>query len=295
MSCLAGSDEIKDITPLEESLERLNVHDDESKPTTEQKIQPSVAAADIEYPPAVGSHDQFVPHLSDATKTQNEYPQETASTDINRDLEIPSETREAFNNITTTADTQPGYEESVETQPKDKSYTDEIEISPAEEADKTLHPEDDEVSKLGIDEKGEEQKSENGKSIGSSLTEKLTPVYGKVAEVGNAVKSKVYGTNDGTETKNGDKGVTVKDYLAEKLKPSEEDKALSEVISEALHKGKEDPLKKEDGKVDSEVEKSEKVFEESNVNSPGKGVVGKVKDVVGSWFVKSPQGNTFSS
>jgi hypothetical protein len=37
------------------------------------------------------------------------------------------------------------------------------------------------------------------------------------------------------------------------------------------------------------------VFEESNVNSPGKGVVGKVKDVVGSWFVKSPQGNTFSS
>ncbi|MCI80723.1 low-temperature-induced 65 kDa protein-like, partial [Trifolium medium] len=69
----------------------------------------------------------------------------------------------------------------------------------------------------------------------------------------------------------------------------EEDKALSEVISEALHKGKEEPLKKEDGKVDSEVEKSENVFEESNVNSSGKGVVGKVKDVVGSWFVKSPQ------
>jgi hypothetical protein len=210
-------------------------------------------------------------------------------------LEIPSETRETFNNITTTADIQPGYEESVETQPKHESYTDEIEISPAEEADTTIRPEDDEVSKLGIDEKGEEQKSENGKNIGSSLSEKLTPVYGKVAEVGNAVKSKVYGTSDGTETKNGDKGVTVKDYLAEKLKPSEEDKALSEVISEALHKGKEDPLKKEDGKVDSEVEKSEKVFEESNVNSPGKGVVGKVKDVVGSWFVKSPQGNTFSS
>ncbi|XP_045808404.1 low-temperature-induced 65 kDa protein-like isoform X1 [Trifolium pratense] len=285
-----GSDEVKGITPLEESLERLNVHD-ESKPTTEQKFQPSVAA-DNEYPPAaVVSHDQFVPDLSDATKTQNEYPQETASTDINRDFEIPSETREPFNNITTTADIQPGYEESVKTQPKHKSYTDEIEISqPAEEVDTTIRPEDDEVSKLGIDEKGDEQKSENGKNIGYSLTEKLTPVYGKVAEVGNAVKSKVYGTNDGSETKNGDKGVTVKDYLAEKLKPSEEDKALSEVISEALHKGKEDPLKKEDGKVDSEVEKSEKVFEDSNVNSQGKGVVGKVKDVVGSWFVKSPQG-----
>jgi hypothetical protein len=50
MSCLAGSDEIKDITPLEESLERRNVHDDEPKSTTEPKIQSSVA--DIKYPPA---------------------------------------------------------------------------------------------------------------------------------------------------------------------------------------------------------------------------------------------------
>ena len=49
MCWLTGSDEIKDITQLKESLERMNVHD-ESKPTTEPKIQSSVA--DIEYPSA---------------------------------------------------------------------------------------------------------------------------------------------------------------------------------------------------------------------------------------------------
>jgi len=272
----------------------MNVHD-EPKPTTEPKIQPPVADS-TEYPPS-GSRDidQFVPHLSDATETQNEYPQVTVSGNINRNQEIPSETRENIDTITNTVEKQSGYEEPVETQPKQKSYTDEIEISSAEEADKTLPPENEEASKLGNDEKVEHKKSENGNNVGYSLTEKLAPVYGKVAEVGSAVKSKVYGTNDRTETKNGDKGVTVKDYLAEKLKPSEEDKALSEVISETLHKGKEEPLKKDDVKLDSEVGKSDKVFEESNVTSPGKGMVDKVKDAVGSWFVKSPQGNTFSS
>lgn len=256
----AGIHEIKDITPLEESLERLNVHD-EPKPTTEPKIQPSVA--DTEYSPAAArSHDQFVPHFSNATKTQTEYPHEPASTDINRkNQKIPS-----------------GYEESaVETQSKPKSYTDEIEI--------------DEASKLGNDEKFEQQKSENassnmsgsiteqGKNIAYSVTEKLAPVYGKVAEVGSAVKSKVYGTETKNEVQEDhEKGFTVKDNFVEKLRPSEEDKALSEVISEALlrNKGKEEPLKKDNGS-----------FEESNVISPGKGVVDKVKDVVGSWFAKS--------
>lgn len=273
MCWFIGIDEIKDITPLEESLERLNVHD-EPKPTTEPKIQPSVA--DTEYSPAAArSHDQFVPHFSNATKTQTEYPHEPASTDINRkNQKIPS-----------------GYEESaVETQSKPKSYTDEIEI--------------DEASKLGNDEKFEQQKSENassnmsgsiteqGKNIAYSVTEKLAPVYGKVAEVGSAVKSKVYGTETKNEVQEDhEKGFTVKDNLVEKLRPSEEDKALSEVISEALlrNKGKEETLKKENGS-----------FEESNVISPGKGVVDKVKDVVGSWFAKSgenqsQQGNSFSS
>ncbi|KAJ1376532.1 putative low-temperature-induced 65 kDa protein [Sesbania bispinosa] len=190
---------------------------------------------------------------------------------------------------------------AVETQPNQNSYTDIISCD--ETADKTVLPENAEASKLDYDEKGdrnnkvtiheEQQKSgdasnmsgstlEYGKNIAHSLTEKLAPVYGKVAEVGSVVKSKVYGTSTdgvGTETKN---GVSVKDYLAEKLKPGEEDKALSEVISEALHKRKE-----EHEQLGSGDEKSEKVCEESYVNCPGKGVVDKVKGVVGSWFAKS--------
>jgi len=82
------TDEIKNIKPHEESLVRMNVHDDESKPTTGPNIQSPVA--DPEYPPAAGSHDQFVPRFSDATKTEND-PQETVSKDINRNQEILEE------------------------------------------------------------------------------------------------------------------------------------------------------------------------------------------------------------
>lgn len=139
------------------------------------------------------------------------------------------------------------------------------------------------------------------------------------------MKSKVSGTRTvdsvGVEKENvgkeQDKGVSVKDYLAEKLKPGEEDKALSEVISEALYKRKEEPKKasgdedrdvtkvvsddihqqeeepveKEHGHLASGNEKSETVSEESNVivNSPGKSVVGKIKGVVGFWFGKSEE------
>ena len=100
------------------------------------------------------------------------------------------------------------------------------------------------------------------------------------------MKSRVTGTSTGgvgTETKN---EVSVKDYLAEKLKPGEEDKALSELISEALHKKKEEPVKNEDGNLD---DGNDKMCEEISVKSPGKGVVGKLKGVVGSWFGKAEE------
>ena len=71
------------------------------------------------------------------------------------------------------------------------------------------------------------------------------------------------------------------------------------MILEALHEGKDEPLTKEDGILASEDEKAEKVFEESNVTSPRKGMVDRVKNYYGSWFAKpeenqSPQGNSFS-
>ncbi|XP_040866322.1 receptor-like protein EIX1 [Glycine max] len=119
-----------------------------------------------------------------------------------------------------------------------------------------------------------------------------------------------------------DKGVSVKDYLVDKLRPGDEDRALSEVISETLHKKELPPVevteegvrkvvsdavhKRDDdperrmehqrilGKVteSEEVKRrlggesvvTEKKYQEMYVNSPGKGVVDKLKGMVGTWF-----------
>ena len=84
--------------------------------------------------------------------------------------------------------------------------------------------------------------TEYGKKIANTVTETLSPVYGKVAGAGSAVMSKAQGTGSEPE---GDRApakvVPVKVYLAEKLKPGDEDRALSEVISDAFHKRKEEP------------------------------------------------------
>ncbi|KAI9073028.1 hypothetical protein K1719_045007 [Acacia pycnantha] len=74
--------------------------------------------------------------------------------------------------------------------------------------------------------------AEYGKKITESLAEKLSPVYSNVAGVGSTVKSRL----SPSSTNETDKGVSVKDYFAEKLRPGDEDRALFEMISEALHK-----------------------------------------------------------
>ncbi|KAG4991578.1 hypothetical protein JHK87_025035 [Glycine soja] len=65
----------------------------------------------------------------------------------------------------------------------------------------------------------------------------------KLYGAGSAVKSKVSGTektsNVGVEQ---DKGVSVKDYLVDKLRPGDDDRALSKVISENLHKKEVHPV-----------------------------------------------------
>ncbi|CAJ1977066.1 unnamed protein product [Sphenostylis stenocarpa] len=281
-----------EITPVEESFARMNVQD-EPKSTPELNVQPTIA--DSEYP-HVGNHDHLVPHLSAEMKTQypssechKQFTQGTISPSINSNMENVTDSGQTFNTMTITAEEHSCYEENT---------------------DKVVSPKDVIASGVGSDEKDdikdkvvtneEQQKSGDvsnmfgstalyGKNIAHSLTEKLAPVYEKVAGVGSAVKSKVSGTSTGgveTETKNEvkeqDTGVSVKDYLAEKLRPGEEDKALSEVISEALYKRKEEPVKNEHHLDDED----EKICEESCVHS-GKGVVEKLKGVVGSWFGKS--------
>ena len=101
---------------------------------------------------------------------------------------------------------------------------------------------------------------EYGKKIAAIVAEKLTPMYEKVAEAGSNVMSKVHGggsdstsgnvveiieSESATVVEGQDKGVLVKDYFMEKLRPGDEDRELSEVISDALHKRNEEPEKVE--------------------------------------------------
>ncbi|KAM7494495.1 hypothetical protein LguiB_029104 [Lonicera macranthoides] len=93
--------------------------------------------------------------------------------------------------------------------------------------------------------------TEYAHKIASTVTEKLAPMYGKVAGAGSTVMSKVQG---GSEDKNAsdkmqggggpDKGVSVKAYWVEKFRPGDEDKALSEVLSAEGHEGEQPQEKK---------------------------------------------------
>ncbi|XP_078427486.1 uncharacterized protein LOC144699997 [Wolffia australiana] len=102
----------------------------------------------------------------------------------------------------------------------------------------------------------------HAKEAAVTAYEKLTPQK-KAEEEGEAGK------------KQADKWVTVKDYLAEKLSPGEEDKALCEVISETIHKRKE-----EEQDIQEEPAKQQTVEEKSS----SQGVVGKIKGAVASVF-----------
>ncbi|CAL8127306.1 unnamed protein product [Prunus armeniaca] len=101
------------------------------------------------------------------------------------------------------------------------------------------------------------------------------------------------------------KGVAVKDYFAEKLKPGEEDRALSAVISEALHKPKAEDSARPVGKVTESEEVTKRLgpdcgIERVEQSSYGKIVSDTVKGAVSSLFGKAdenppPQQSTGSS
>jgi len=158
---------------------------------------------------------------------------------------------------------------------KSSSYTEKISSS-----DKAAAAKDDIASKLGYS--GQNQPTgtpETDKNTGSMMdyvhviTDKVTgtlaPVYEKVVGSGSTVIPKVQGTVSGTgsgtetvppqvhhggsgavamdEGKETDKGVSAKEYLVETSRPGDEDKALSDVISHALHRGHEEESEKKPG------------------------------------------------
>ncbi|XP_062120425.1 low-temperature-induced 65 kDa protein-like [Humulus lupulus] len=143
---------------------------------------------------------------------------------------------------------------------------------------------------------GNEPASETGyrKKMASTETDKIAPLDEKDAGEGSEAMSKMHGpasstrelekTSSGTEGE--DKGVSVKDHLAEKLVPGDEDRALSEVISDALNKRKEEPEEGSEshpmGKVtvSDHVAKTLGTADEQNESNTAI----KARGIVASWF-----------
>ena len=270
------------MTPILRSFEKMNIHD-ESEPKSHQNI------TNIGYS-STGSHDQFSPETPDKPIITPQHPQTL--------------------------------QENMDTsKPEPSSLTEKISYATSSIADKAISAKNVVASKLGYGEKddrgvhestttgdnsGSKQSSAagNGKKIAATVTEKLTPVYGKIAEAGTTVVSKRQGpkTTSGSENESGngttgqDRGVSVKDYWAEKLRPGEEDRALSEVISGALHKRKQEAETRPVGTVTESEEvarrlgtgdkKMDEKEQASYVNQAGaeKSVVDKVKGTVRSWL-----------
>ncbi|KAI4324929.1 hypothetical protein MLD38_030371 [Melastoma candidum] len=145
--------------------------------------------------------------------------------------------------------------------PTQKRYTEKI-ISLI--ADKVTSAKDIIVSKLGFSDKDRsspetsekdcKSATDHGeeasfppptKGIAAVVTEKLSPVYEKAVQTGSTVVSRVRGDvstgRDMATEKSQEKGASARNYLAEKLKPGEEDKALSDMIKGALHMRKREP------------------------------------------------------
>ncbi|KFK29057.1 hypothetical protein AALP_AA7G083100 [Arabis alpina] len=125
------------------------------------------------------------------------------------------------------------------------------------------------------------------------LTEKLTPIYDKVKETGANVMTKL--PLSSTETQGQDKGVSAREYLTEKLSPGEEDKALSEVVTEKLHLSENAREKKGIVTQSEEVEKRLGGFSDPSSKEERKhgeafaeegegGMVEKLRDAVNSWI-----------
>nr|QMS43734.1 RD29B [Betula platyphylla] len=109
-----------------------------------------------------------------------------------------------------------------------------------------------------------------------------------------------YESRDNATPKGQDKGASsVKNYVLGKLKPGEEDRALSGLISESLHKQREEPEKTETrpvGKVTESEEVSRRLGTEGENHGEektqssyldslqGTATVVKLKGAVGSWF-----------
>nr|GLL38939.1 low-temperature-induced 65 kDa protein-like [Ipomoea trifida] len=291
----AGGEEAR-ISPLVQSFEKMEVSGDEPKP--EQNIRPEAGTHHKLY---TGSHDQFAPE----PVATNVYTSSKDTEPIPKSFD-PSKPENLPRDPIDGKPQQEGSYAAGKTQgahaaaasPVDYAKTAAMAVADklAPVYEKVAGAGSAVMEKLPIASSGEGE----GKSVTSTVKETLAPVYDKVAGAGSTLMSKVQGPGTGQavvvegyeEGNDGrtDKGVSIKEFLAEKLKPGEEDKALSDMISGTLlSRQKEETVV--EGKPVGKVTESEEVArrlgpigDSPREGSEEKGMVDMLKGVVNSWL-----------
>jgi len=277
---MSGSEEIG-VTPILHRLDRMNIRDEsggrqQQKGTTGQEEDLFKPSLGHETTPSTnkklftGTHDQFSPEpITPETSTLLETPES----------ELQS--------LDTTQSTRPESHDKYSEQ-NQGSYTEMVSSAASMVTDKAKQATTMVTSKLAEYSGGTQEGSISNKVV-TMVQGKVGPVLEKVAEMGSTVASKVE-SDPRTEPELEqikmpvDKGVSMKEYLAEKLRPGEEDRVLSELITETL------PLHKQT------VDVTQTGHEDggSGLASPGKGVLGKIKDAATSLFGKGVEAKPLS-
>lgn len=336
-----GGEEIG-VTPILHHLDRMNIQDESQQKaiTSQQKsmFKPKQSPQDEKI--FTGSHDQFSPEpVTSKTAVFSEVPEsgsqfDTTSSGVLGSHDDSEQTQGSYTEKITSAaammadkakqatssvTSKLGYGGSSDqhstsatsgphdTHSESGGYGEKISNVTASITGKAVQAKDAVATKLGYGGTHERQPVQEGASKGGSNVETVTR-----STVGSYVHGSEMGHEVDPSTTTGpsawtDRGVSVKTFLAEKLKPGEEDKALAEVIADALplHKHKEDVsgAVEEDGRrkvtIKGRVTESEEVarelgrseetsYDDAGVGlaSPGKGVMERIKDAAGAWFQK---------
>ncbi|CAN4085920.1 unnamed protein product [Withania somnifera] len=236
-----------------------------------------------------GSHDQFAPQ-----ETPSHFPS------VHEDTKSTPKSMNPSNPEDLPQETPTG---------KPGSYAEKISSATSAIADKAVAAKNVVASKLGYG--GTAEETNKTQVPGESC--KPCSSYEKVAGACSTAMAKVQGTagritghdadHDGN-TKTTDKGVSIKEYLAEKFKPGEDDKALSEVISGSLSKQKHkteetgeakpmrkvtesEEVEKQLGPIEDTKREGDGVSGETHIGEGfGQGAMDRLKGAVSTWLGK---------
>ncbi|XP_034205243.1 low-temperature-induced 65 kDa protein-like isoform X2 [Prunus dulcis] len=263
----AGGEEVG-ITPILHSLDKMNIHDGTEQSSYTDKI-PSAPSAIADK--AISAKNVVGSKLGYGGNNDQHGDIKPQACTASSNAGGGGDEQKPHQNLSTGSHDQFSAERPSN---QSSTYTEKISSATSAIADKAISAKNVVASKLGY-----------GGNNDDDHHQEVT------AKPGGSTSPEPHGKGVSQSKAGLDKGVSVKDYFAEKLKPSEEDRALSEVISEALHKPKAEDSARPLGKVTESEEVTRRLgpdcgIERVEQSSYGKIVSDAVKGAVGSLFGK---------